>query len=101
MLGPLRQGPERHDDEDDDVPVLLHDDVEEAYDVRVLQLLEERDLADGGGRDALLVRLQPDLFHRHDFARHLVQPLEDHPVGPLPDLLQFAEILQLEPVASG
>ena len=48
----------------------------QADNVGVLQLLEERDLPDGGGGDALLLRLQPDLLHGHDLARLLVAPLE-------------------------
>ena len=38
----------------------------EADDVGVLQLLEQRDLPDGGGGHALLLRLQADLLHGHD-----------------------------------
>ena len=33
-------------------------------DVVVVHLLEERDLADGGGRDALILGLQTDLLER-------------------------------------
>ena len=47
-----------------------------ADDVRVLQLLEQRNLPDGGGGDALLLRLEPDLLHGDDLARLLVAPLE-------------------------
>ena len=48
----------------------------EADDVWVLQLLEERDLPDGGGGDTLLLRLQPDLLHGHNLASFLVAPLK-------------------------
>ena len=47
-----------------------------ADDVRVLQLLEQRDLPDGGGGDALLLRLEPDLLHGDDLAGLLVPPLK-------------------------
>ena len=42
----------------------------------MLQLLEQRNLPDGGGGDALLLRLEPDLLHGDDLARLLVAPLE-------------------------
>ena len=32
----------------------------------MLELLEERDLPDGGAGDPLVLRLQPDLLHGHD-----------------------------------
>ena len=38
-------------------------------DIVVLELLEERDLADGGARHALVLRLEPDLLERDDLVR--------------------------------
>jgi hypothetical protein len=38
------------------------DDVEQAHDVDVVHLLEERYLADGGARDALVLGLEADLL---------------------------------------
>ena len=56
-------------------------------DVVVVHLLEERDLADGGGRDALVLLLEADLLERDRLVGGLVQRLVHHPVRALPDLL--------------
>jgi hypothetical protein len=55
----------------------------------VLHLLEEGDLADGGGRDALVVLLQPDLLERDRLVGVPVLALVHHPVRALPDLLHL------------
>ena len=62
------------------LPRFLHDDVLQADDVWVLQLLEERDFPDGGGWDSLFFALQSDLLHGHDLIRALVAALEDNSV---------------------
>lgn len=38
-------------------------------DIVIFELLEQRDLADGGARYALVLRLQPDLLERDDLIR--------------------------------
>jgi len=38
-------------------------------DIVILELLEERDLADGRARHALVLRLEPDLLERDDLVR--------------------------------
>lgn len=40
------------------------DNVEQAHNVWVVHLFEERDLADGGGRDAFILGLQANLLER-------------------------------------
>jgi hypothetical protein len=47
------------------MPVGVHN-VEQTHDVRVAHLLEERDLANGGGRHAFVLGLQPDLLQGDD-----------------------------------
>jgi hypothetical protein len=42
------------------------DDVEQADDVRVVHFLEQRNLANGGGRDALILSLETDLLQRNN-----------------------------------
>ena len=53
------------------------------YDVGVLELLEERDLTDGGAGNSLVFRLQSNLLHRHELARLGVSSLVDDAVRPL------------------
>lgn len=38
------------------------DDVEQAHDIGVVHFLEKRDLADGSGRDSLILSLEADLL---------------------------------------
>lgn len=59
----------------------------------MVHLLEERDLADGGGRDAL-VHVDADLLERDRLLGGLVQPLVHLPVRALPDLLPLLVFLQ-------
>ena len=66
-------------------------------DVVVVHLLEERDLADGGGRDALVLLLESDLLERDRLVGDLVHRLVHHPVGALPDLLL---LLVLQPAST-
>ena len=42
------------------------DDVEEADNVRVVHFLEQRNLADGGGRDTLVLSLETNLLQRNN-----------------------------------
>jgi hypothetical protein len=56
--------------------------------------VEEGDLAESGGRDALLVHLEAGLLERHQLARHLVLRLVHLAVGAFPDLLQLLVLLQ-------
>ena len=42
------------------------DNVEQANDVRVVHFLEQRNLADGRGRDALILGLETDLLQRNN-----------------------------------
>ena len=42
------------------------------HNVRVLELLEQRNLANGRRRDALVLRLETNLFERQDLASHAV-----------------------------
>ena len=58
-------------------------------DVAVLHLLEERDLADGGGGDALVLLLEADLLERDGLVGGPVPGLVHHPVRALPDLLHL------------
>jgi hypothetical protein len=60
----------------------------------VVHLLEERDLADGGGRDALVLLLEADLLERDRLVGGLVQRLVHHPVRALPDLLHLLVLKQ-------
>ena len=53
----------------------------------MVHLLEERDLADGGGWDALILLLEADLLERDELVGGLVHRLVHHPVGALPNLL--------------
>jgi len=55
----------------------------------VLHLLEEGDLADGGGRDALVLLLEADLLERDRLVGVAVLALVHHPVRALPDLLRL------------
>jgi hypothetical protein len=65
-------------------------DGEELDDVEgVGEEVEEGDLAERGGRDALLVHLEAGLLERHQLARRLVLRLVHLAVGALPDLLQL------------
>lgn len=50
--------------------------------VVILELLEETDLADSGGRDALVFSLEPDLLERNNLVGRHVPGLVDHAVGP-------------------
>jgi hypothetical protein len=56
-------------------------------DVGVVHLLEEGDLADGGGGDALVLLLEADLLERDRLVGDPVQRLVHHPVRAFPDLL--------------
>jgi hypothetical protein len=42
------------------------DDVEQTHDVGVVHILEQRDLADSGGRDAFIFSFQADLLESDD-----------------------------------
>jgi hypothetical protein len=53
----------------------------------VVHLLEEGDLADGGGGDALVLLLEADLLERDRLVGDPVQRLVHHPVRAFPDLL--------------
>jgi hypothetical protein len=55
----------------------------------VLHLLEEGDLADGGGGDALVLLLEADLLERDRLVGVAVLALVHHPVRALPDLLHL------------
>lgn len=55
--------------------------------------LEEGDLAEGGGWDALLVHLEPRLLQGDELARHPVPRLVHLPVRPLPNLLDLLVLL--------
>jgi hypothetical protein len=57
--------------------------------VSVLHLLEEGDLADGGGGDALVLLLEADLLERDGLVGVAVLGLVHHPVRALPDLLHL------------
>eukprot|EP00618_Florenciella_parvula_P002231 CAMPEP_0119499670 /NCGR_PEP_ID=MMETSP1344-20130328/22058_1 /TAXON_ID=236787 /ORGANISM="Florenciella parvula, Strain CCMP2471" /LENGTH=289 /DNA_ID=CAMNT_0007535685 /DNA_START=389 /DNA_END=1256 /DNA_ORIENTATION=+ len=61
---------------------LLHD-VAERDDVRVLELLEERDLTERGRRHALVLELEANFLHGDDVAILLVTALVDDAVGAL------------------
>eukprot|EP01043_Picozoa_sp_COSAG02_P028576 COSAG02_NODE_1738_length_11131_cov_5.714104_1_plen_218_part_00 len=65
------------------------------HDVGVLQLFEQRDLADRCAGHALILALEPDLLQRDDVARLPVLGLVDHAVGPLADLLELLVRLHL------
>ena len=65
--------------------VLLH--VTQADDIGVLQLLEERDLAERRARDALVLALEFDLFERRDLAGLLVRRDVHLTEGALAELL--------------
>ena len=62
--------------------------------VGVVRLLEERDLTDGSGGDALVLRLQADLLQGDHLAGGAVLRLVHNTVRPLPDLLQPLVVLQ-------
>jgi len=55
----------------------------------VVHLLEEGDLADGGGGDALVLLLEADLLERDRLVGVEVLALVNHPVRALPDLLHL------------
>ena len=54
------------------------------HDVHMLQLLQQRNLPDGCGRHALVLRLKTNLLQRDGVARLLVPRLVHHAVSPLP-----------------
>ena len=88
----LEVGVEELEDEVEDGLAVLGGllDGEEADDVDgVGEEVEEGDLAERGGRDALLVHLEAGLLERHELARGLVLRLVHLAVGALPDLLQL------------
>ena len=63
--------------------------VDEADDVGVLELLEQGDLADGRRRDALVLRLQPDLLQRVDLVCISVTRLVDDTISTFANDLNF------------
>ena len=67
----------------------------------MLELLQQRDLADGGRGHALLLLLQPDALQRHDLVVRAVARLVHHAVGPLADLLHLLEIIHRRGDAPG
>lgn len=54
---------------------LLHDDINEADNVGMVELLEQRHLPDSGGWNSFLLRLEADLFHCHRLTGLLVLAL--------------------------
>lgn len=70
--------------------VLRVDNIVEADNVLVLELLHQRDLADGGAGRALLA-VEVDLLERDKLARLAIAPLEDRRICALAQLLQLLE----------
>lgn len=76
-------------------------DAEEADDVeRLGQHLEERDLAESGGRDAFFVHLQASLLQGDQLAGGFVLGLVHLAVGPFPDLLELLVLVHIAPDCS-
>ena len=99
----LEVGVEELEDEVEDGLAVLGGllDGEEADDVDgVGEEVEEGDLAERGGRDALLVHLEAGLLERHELARGLVLRLVHLAVGALPDLLGFSSFSYLSTMLS-
>ena len=74
--------------------VLLHEHVHERDDVGMLKLAQQRDLAYGRARHALLVVLQADFLERHQLIGDLVLALVDDAVRALADLLDLDVVRQ-------
>lgn len=92
----LEVGVEELEDEVEDGLAVLGGllDGEEADDVeRLGEQPEDGDLAQRGGRDPLLVHLQPRLLQRHQLPRRPVLRLVHLPVRPFPHLLQLLVLL--------
>mmetsp|Transcript_25471 Transcript_25471/g.78404 ORF Transcript_25471/g.78404 Transcript_25471/m.78404 type:complete len:353 (-) Transcript_25471:83-1141(-) len=68
--------------------VRVHD-VVQRHDVRVRELLQQRNLPDRRRRHALLLVRKPDLLQRQDLLRPHVPHFVHHPVRPLPHLLHL------------
>jgi len=68
----------------------------EPDDVWMLELFEERNLADGCARDAFILSLQPNFFQGHNLPRHPIFSFVHNPVGTLADFLEL--LIALHPV---
>lgn len=79
--------------EDKEELVVGVDDVQQLDDIQVVELLEQRDLANGRARHSVRLRVQPDALQGHHLARRVVLGLVDHAVHALANLLHPAEIL--------
>ena len=69
------------------------DHVKELDNVGMVQLLQDADLANGGARDSLGLCLESNFLEGHQLTGHLVPRLVDDPVRPLPDFLNFLEVV--------
>jgi len=74
-------------DEENGVAFTIAHDLEQAHDIRVLQLLQDMDLAQGGYRESLLFVSHADFFQRDDFRGLLVPRHVYATVRALADLL--------------
>lgn len=63
-------------------------DVEQLYDVRMADLLEDADLANAVRRNAVFRGVDLDLLQGNHFVAERLERLVDHSVGALSDLLQ-------------
>lgn len=75
--------------------VLLINYFLELNDIRMLDALEQRDLADGCARHAVVLLLQLDLFECHDFVGLHVLGLVDHTIGTLTELVQLLVLVEI------
>ena len=71
------------------------DHVVQPHNVRVHQLLQQRDLPDRRARHPLVNAVQPDPLQRHNLPRLPVLRLVHHPVRPLTHLLQLRVLVHL------
>lgn len=97
------------------LPCFLHEHILQTHYIRMLQLLQKRNLPYCRGRNPLILRFQPkqqqqppsptknpttppnhspNLLHRHDFPRLFVLPLVHDPVCALADFLNLQEIIR-------
>ena len=65
-------------------------------DVRVLELLEERNLTDGSGGDAFVLGLETDLLQSEKLSGTLILGLVDDTIGTFSDLFKFLVLIHFD-----
>lgn len=78
--------------------VLAVHHVLELNNVRMLQLLEQRDFSDRSRRHALVLSVQTDLFQGNDALSLFIPRFIHHAIRSLPDLFDFQVLIHFESV---